>query len=137
MIFPRETTYLAPQCDSYIAQCTIIHIENTCPRNLTQIDLELITLVDVIINHSGQQIICRCNGVHITGKMKINIIHWYYLRITATSSAALDTEYRSQGWFAKCSNSILADFIQGLHQTDGSCRFPFPCRSWCNSRNEN
>lgn len=73
MIFPRETTYLAPNATDSLRNARSFISRNTCPRNLAQIDLNH-TLVDVIINLADQQIICRCNGVHI---LMINIIHWY------------------------------------------------------------
>ena len=43
-----------------------------------------------------QKIVRGGNGVHIAGKVKIDILHREHLRITASRGASLDTEHRTQ-----------------------------------------
>ena len=41
----------------------------------------------MVVQKSCQQIIGRCDGMKITGKMQIQFIHGYYLCVTAAGSS--------------------------------------------------
>ena len=47
----RESIRNAPERCHNIAQCPIIHIHHTAPDNTTFVDLQLVTPIDMIVDH--------------------------------------------------------------------------------------
>ncbi len=137
MVLSRNTIQLSAKRAYNIAQSTIIHIKTSFNKNSSLIYLKLIALLDMVIKNSTHKIVCTCNSVHISGKMKINIFHRNNLTVAATCSSALDSENRTQRRLTKSHNSILSDFGKRLTQTDTDSGFPLSCRSWINGSYKN
>ena len=92
MIFPHHTIHLVAKTYHDIAQHTVVHIKTALPDHLSWIDAQLISLLDVIVQQRCQKIVGGGDGMKISGKMKIQILHGNYLSITAACGAALDSK---------------------------------------------
>ena len=53
-------------------------------------------LVDVVVQQGRNHVVSRGDGVEVTSKVEINLLHRQYLCITAASSTALDTKARTE-----------------------------------------
>ena len=80
----------AAQTDNDITQLAVIHIDNAFPDDPARIDIQYVALLHMIIHHGGEQHMRGSNGMEITCKMQVDILHRHYLRITAAGSAAFD-----------------------------------------------
>ena len=69
--------------------------------------------------------------------MQVDVIHRNDLGISAACGTALNTEYRSEGRFAKSEHRVFILLIQGLGKSDTYGRFAFSCRSRVHGRNQN
>src|SRR5690554_7021988 len=76
-------------------------------------------------------------SMKITSKMKINILHWQYLRITASSSTTLHSKNWSQRRLTKRYNSPLANLIKSQRQSNRHCSLTNTRLRGSNSRNKN
>ena len=72
----------------------------------------------MVVQHGAQQVVCRCDGVHIAGKVQVDVLHRHDLRVAAACRAALDAEYRTERRLTQCDNGVFALFAQCLTQTD-------------------
>ena len=120
-----------------IAQCAVIHIHAAPDDNAALVNAQYIALMHVVVQHSAQQVVSAGNGVHVAGKVQVDVFHGEHLRITAAGSAALNTKNRSQRGFTQGDNSIFADFFHSLSQADRSSGFPLAGGSGVDCRYQN
>jgi len=127
-VFAHKTAGFTAQADNNMTESTVVHIHDAAPGNLTGIDPQFIALMDMVVNHCGQQVVGSRNGVHIPREMQIDVIHRNNLRIAAASSTALDSKHRPQGRFAECYDGFFANLIKGLDKANARRGFTFPSR---------
>ncbi len=97
MVFPHETVRLAAEPHYHISEHPVIHIKASLPDNISCIDPQGVSLLDMVIEQSRKQIIGRSNGMKISGKMQVQILHRHNLGITASRRTALDAETGPKG----------------------------------------
>ena len=95
-IFSRHSVRLTAEAVNDHTKLTVIHIHASLPGNLSRIDTELISLLDVVVDHSGKKVICCSDCVEVTCEMQVDVFHRNDLCITAACGAALDAENRSE-----------------------------------------
>ena len=81
--------------------------------------------MNVVVEHSGEQVVRGSDGVEVTGKMQIQILHRYYLGVSAAGGSALNTENRSEGGFSQSDYALFPSATQTVGQTDCCCSFAF------------
>ena len=90
----------------------------------------------MVIQQRTQKVVCRRNGVHIPGKMEVDILHGHGLRIAAARGAALDAEHRAQRGLAQGEHGLFPDFGHGLPKAHGGGRLPLTCRRGIDRRHK-
>ena len=100
-----------------ISELAIIHVNTAFPHHAAWINVEVITLLDVVIQHGGAEVVCSADGVEVSGKVKVDVLHRNYLGIAATCSTALDTKNRAQRRLSKSQHGRLSQAGQGICQT--------------------
>ena len=122
-ILSGEAVYLSAQTHNYLTQCTVVHIHTSFEKDTSFIKAQRIALVDRVIYQRTQQVVCRCDSVHIARKVQIDVLHRNYLCISAACGTALDAEYRTQRWLTQCKDSLFAYLRHRLCKTYGDSRF--------------
>jgi hypothetical protein len=84
-----------------VPQGTIVHVEGARPKNIIDIDVKWVSLMQMIINDGGKQIVGSPHGVKVSGKVKIYFAARFDLRSAASRGTSFDAENGSEGWFAK------------------------------------
>ena len=56
--------------------------------------MELISLMQVVINHCRQQVVCSCDCVEIAGQVQIHLLEWQDLALAIAGRSAFDAESR-------------------------------------------
>ena len=102
-----------------IAELTVVHVDAAFPDNLSRVYIQRIALLNGVIYHSCKEVVCRADGVHITGKVKVDILHGNDLRIAAACCTALYTEHGAHRRLAKSSHRVFAQSGKRIDQTDG------------------
>ena len=59
--------------------------------------------------------------MEITCKVKVDLLHWEHLCITATGSTTLHTETRAKGWFPECHYGLLPYLVHTQSKTHRHC----------------
>ena len=57
--------------------------------------MELISLMQVVIDHCRQQVVCSCDRVEIAGQVQIHLLEWQDLALTAARCSSFDAESRA------------------------------------------
>ena len=120
-----------------VAQLTVVHIDRTTPQDAFRIDVQLVALVDMVVEHGGKQVICRTDGVKIAGKVQVDVFHRQNLGIAAACGAAFDAEHRTQRRLAQGDHRVFADMAQCVRQTNGYSGFTLTRGSRINGGNQN
>ena len=95
----------------HISQHAVIHIHAAFPGDLSRINIQFVSLLNVVIQHGRQQIIGRCDGVKISCKMQIQLFHRNYLGISAARGPSLYAKAWSQGRLSQGNHGFLSHLI--------------------------
>ena len=67
----------------------------------------------------------RPDGMHVAGKMQVDVFHRHDLRMTAAGRPAFHAETRTERRFADADHGVLADPVQPVAEPDGRRRLAF------------
>jgi hypothetical protein len=137
MILSGDTVHFSSEANGNISEHPVIHILTALPDNLFCIDAKGVPLMNVVIQHSRQQVIGGGDGMEISGKMKIQFIHRNHLGITAPGSSSLNAKTWTKRRLSQCDDRFLPQLIHRLAKTDGGRRLPFPCRGRIDGSHQN
>ena len=101
----------------------VVHIDTAFPRYATGVDAERVTLMYMVVQHGGHQVIGRADGVHIAGEMQVDVFHGHDLGISAARRAAFDTENGAERRFAKSHRNIPAYAFKSVGKSYRRGRF--------------
>ena len=111
---------LAAHAVNNITQLTVVHIDAASPGDLAGVDAQSVALVDVVIQHGSQQVVCSTDCVEVTGEVQVDVLHGDDLCVAAACSTALDAEDGSQGRLTESNDNILAQNLHAVSQANGS-----------------
>ena len=116
---------LAAHAVHHVAQLTVVHVHDALPRDLAHVDAQLVALLNVVVQHGGQQVVGRADGVEIAGEVQIDVFHGHDLGVAAAGRAALDAEDGPERRLAQRHHHVLADLAQAVGQADRGRRLAF------------
>ena len=127
-VFTRHTVCSSAKAVYYVTKLTVVHIYASFPCDLTWVNVQVIALEDMVVDHCCKKVVCRTDRMEVTGKVKVDILHRNYLCITAACCTTFYTEYRSEGWLTKSYHYFFAHFLHCICKTNGCCCFSLSCR---------
>ena len=121
-IFARKAVGDAAERRHDRAQRPIVHVEHAAPRHAALIDAERVAPIDVVVEHRGEQVVRRGDGVKVAGEVEVDVLHRHDLGIAAAGGAAFHAERRPERGLADAQHRLLADIIKRIGQADGRGR---------------
>ena len=118
------------QADDDVAQGPVVHVDHPLPDDPARIDAQGVAVVDVVVQHGGQQVVGQLDGVEIAGEMEVDVLHGDDLGIAAAGRPALHAEAGPQRGLAEADRCLLADAVQGVAQADAGGGLAFAGRAW-------
>src|SRR5207248_406913 len=107
----------------------VADVEHPPPGDAVQVDGEVTkAVVDVVVDHRGQQVVGCRHGVEIAGEVEVQPLHGHDLAVSATRRAALDPEGRAHRGLADGDGRALADLAQRVAQADSGRGLAFAQR---------
>ena len=79
----------------------------------------------MIVDYSGEQIMCCTDCMKVAGEMQINVRHRNHLGFAAPCSAPLHPKTGPQAGLTQADQGFLAQFAQAVTQADGRGCFTF------------
>ena len=100
----------------------VVHVHAALPSDAAGINVQRVALLDRVVDHGGQQVVGRADGVDVAGEVEIDVLHGYDLRIAAAGRAALNAEHRAEGRLAQAEHRFLAEGVHRVRQTNARRR---------------
>src|SRR5947207_11596184 len=69
---------------------------------------ELVALVEMVVDHRGEQVVRRGDGVHVTGEMQVERLHRHDLAVPAACRAAFDAEGDRKSTRLNSSHTVIS-----------------------------
>ena len=79
---------------------------------------EPVAPVDVVVDHGGEQVVRRGDGVEVAGEVQVDVLHRHHLGIAAARRAALDAEAGPERGLAQAHHRLLADAVERVAEAD-------------------
>ena len=124
-VLTGHTVGLAAQAVHHEAELTVVHIHAAAPYDLTGVDVQSVALIDVVIQHGGQQVVGSADGVEVTGKVQVDVLHRDDLSVAAAGSAALNAKHRSQRGLTQSDNYVLTQLAHTVGQAHSGSGLAF------------
>ncbi len=115
-VLAREAVGDAAERGDDLAQRAIVHVQHPAPRHPPLVDPERIAPVDVVVDHGGEEVVRRRDGVEIAGEMQIDVLHRHDLGVAAAGRAPLHAERGTKRWLAQAEHRLLADVVERVGQ---------------------
>ena len=84
----------------HLAQRAIVHVDRARPRDAARIDAERVALLQVVVEHRGEQRVRAGDRVEVAGEVEVDVLHRQDLRVAAAGGAALHAEHRTEARLA-------------------------------------
>ncbi len=100
-VLAREAVGRSAQADGDLAQRAVIHVEprrHVTRRGSMQ---RLVAPIDMIVDHRGEQIVGRADGMEVAGEMQVDLVHRHDLGVAAAGRAAFHAEARAEARLAQ------------------------------------
>ena len=86
---------------------------------------ERVALVQVVVEHRGEQVVRRRDRVEVAGEVEVDLVHRDDLGVAAARRAALHAEHRAETRLADADHDLLAEPAQRLAHADRDGALPF------------
>ena len=136
-VLTGHALHTAAQAVDHVAQLTVVHVNAALPDDLLHVDTQAVALLNVVIQHGGQQVIGSADGVEVTGKVEVDVLHRHHLGIAAAGSAALDTKDRAKRGLAEGHHHVFAQLFQAVGKANGGGGFAFTCGGGIDGSHQN
>ena len=107
-VFTRHACLRAAKTAHDVAQLTIVHVHHALPRDAAHVDAEFVALLNMVIEHSCEQVVRSADSMKIAREVQVDVFHGNDLGISATCSAALHAKDGPERWLAQRDHGILA-----------------------------
>ena len=91
-----HTLRSAAETEDDIAQGAVVHVDGPPPGHAAGIDAKRIALMEVVVEHRGEEIVRGGDGVKVAGEVKIDLQRRLQRRFAAAGRAAFDAKNRAQ-----------------------------------------
>ena len=130
----RHAVKPSTQPNNHIPQRAVIQVDDAPPSDIMNIDIALIAMIDMRVQHRRDQIMRRANRMNVPGQMQIKMLHRHNLAVTAAGRAALDAKGRPLRRLPNGNHRPFADMLHRLPNADRRSRFALAQRRRRNRR---
>ncbi len=109
----------AAEAHDHGAQRAIVHVDGAGPGDTARVDAERVAVMHVVVEHRGQEVVRRGDGVEIPGEVEVDLVHGDDLGVAAAGGAPLHAEHGPEGRLANADDDLLAEAAQSLGDADG------------------
>ena len=75
-----------------VTQCPVVDVENALPHDAVHVKIERVALKDVVVDECGEKVMRRRDGVKVSRKVEVDVLHGDDLCIAAARRTALHAE---------------------------------------------
>ena len=75
-----------------VAQCAVVHVDHPAQLNPLRLNAQRIAPIKVVVEHRGEKVMCRADGVEVACEVKVDRLHRDDLRVPSAGRAAFDAK---------------------------------------------
>ena len=118
-VLARHAVGDAAQAADNAAQLAVVHVDDALPGDAARVDAKVVTLLDVVVEHRGEKVVGRADGVEVAREVQVNVLHGHHLGVATAGGAALDAKHGTQRRLAQGQDAPLAKTLQSVCQANG------------------
>ena len=100
-----------------MAELAVVHIHRALPDDATRVDAELVTLLDVVVEHGCKEVVGVLDGMEVAREVQVDVLHRDDLGIAAAGRTALDAEDGTERGLAQGEDSLFTKSVHGIGET--------------------
>ena len=136
-VLARAAVFLPAETGDDLAQLAVVHVHRTLPDDALRVDAELVSLLDVVVEHRGEEVCRRADRVKVAGEVEVDVLHRDDLGIAAAGGPALHAEDRAERRLAQRNTRAFSDAAQAVGEADGRGGFALARRGGRDRRDKN
>ena len=114
-----------------MAQGPIIDVQNPGPGDGALVDVELIAVVQVVVDHRRQEVVGGGDGVEVAGQVQVHPLGRQDAGTPGAAGPSFDAEGGPHGRLAQGEDGLLSQTGEPLGQSDGRGGLALPERRRC------
>ena len=115
-----QTSERTPNADDDFSKNPVIHVHDSLPGDGSAVEQAARTIkMEAVIHHGRQEVVGGGHGMDIASEMEVDFITGHHLGSPSSGGSAFHPEDRTQGGLPQSGRGLLAQSVQGIHQTDG------------------
>ena len=119
---PRDPVLGRAEPDDEVAQGPVVHVEHATPRDVVEVDAELVAVMEVVVEHGREDVVRGGHRVHVAGEVEVERLEGDGLAVAAAGGSALDPEGRPHRRLADGDGGALGDVAHRLAEAEGRRR---------------
>ena len=114
-----------------MAQGPVVDVQDPGPGDGALVDVELIAVVQVVVDHRRQEVVGGGDGVEVAGQVQVHPLGRQDAGAPGAAGPALDAEGGPHGRLAQGEDGLLSQTSEPLSQSDGRGGLALPERRRC------
>ncbi len=123
---PGNTVGLAAEAENDVPERPLVHVHHAAEHDPLGVQIEGVSLLQVVVQHGGQEIVGRAHGVNVPREVKVDLFHGQHLGIAASGGTSLDAETGTERGLPQTDHRLFPQFHQCLGEADGVGGLPSP-----------
>ncbi len=133
---PRDSVLGGAEADHQVSQGPVVDVEHPTPRDVVHVDPELVSVMEMVVEHGRQHVVGGGHGVHVAGEVEVQRLEGHCLAVAPARRASLDAEGGAHRCLADGDGGALGDVAHGLAETERRGRLALAQRSGGDGRDD-
>ena len=112
----RHSVHARTQSFDDAAQRSVVDIQHPAPGDAARVDVELVAVVQVVVEHRGEQVVRRGDSVEVPGEVQVEGLHRQDLAAPGPGGPSLDPEGRPHGGLPQGQRGSSPEVAEPLRQ---------------------
>ncbi len=125
---PRVAVRPAAEPRHDVAERAVVHVEAAPPGDRERVEVGLVPVQDVRVDHGREQVVRRRDGMQIAGEVEVQVLHRHDLRVAAAGRAALHPEDRAERRLADAEHRAPSKHAEAFGEGHRRRRLPLARR---------
>ena len=135
-VLPRHAVGDAAHAVDDVPELTVVHVDAAAPDDASRVDAEGVALLDVVVEHRGEEVVRRADGVEVAREVEVDVLHGDDLCVSAAGRTSLDAEDGTEARLAQREDDALPEAMEGVGETHGGRGLALASRCGVDGRHE-
>ena len=101
-VLPGHSVDFSPEADVDKPQRAVVDVEAALEHNAAGVNPQLVALLEMVVNEGAEQVVRRCDGVHVTGKVQVDVLDVYKRQVCNSAEFSVMSYEAIKGFWLIC-----------------------------------